>query len=141
MAAKGAGKEKETMDLVHEYAIMCETVKKELRNQRLCTTYSINPFRKLHSVTGKPMSRHDCVSEEGDATFLEIIHRAALEPTQKYTKPQTESQEIGWISKPLITLDRNDRRFFFPRVNSELTVYMDMAWRLKEAEKQSQKQA
>lgn len=38
------------------------------------------------------------------AAFLKIIHRAHSEPTKKYSHPMTESQEIGWISAPLVRL-------------------------------------
>ena len=36
--------------------------------------------------------------------FLKVIKRANEEPVKKYTKPQTEAQEIGWITKPLVGL-------------------------------------
>lgn len=35
--------------------------------------------------------------------FLNLIHHAALEPTKKYAEPQTESQEIGWNTTPLVS--------------------------------------
>lgn len=34
--------------------------------------------------------------------FLKVINRANQEPVKKYTYPQTESQEYGWITKPLV---------------------------------------
>lgn len=37
------------------------------------------------------------------AKFLNLIHHAVLEPPKKYTEPQTESQEIGWFSTPLVS--------------------------------------
>lgn len=37
------------------------------------------------------------------AKFLSVIHDAALEPTKKYSEPQTESQEIGWNTTPLVS--------------------------------------
>lgn len=37
------------------------------------------------------------------AKFLKLIHHAALEPPKKYREPQTESQEIGWFSTPLVS--------------------------------------
>lgn len=125
-------KPKSPVDFVHQNAIRCETIKKEQMCQKLYTEFSINPFKKLHVLTDKPVSRTCKEQEEGDLTFLEIIHRARLEPTKKYTHPQTESQEIGWISTPLIDTDRSDRRLNFHRQNSEITKYMDAAWRLKE---------
>jgi hypothetical protein len=39
-----------------------------------------------------------------------MIRRANLEPTKKYKSPQTSSQEIGWITTPLV---RSLLSFFF----------------------------
>ncbi len=36
------------------------------------------------------------------ASFIDIIHRANLEPEKKYREPQTTSQEIGWFHEPLV---------------------------------------
>ena len=36
------------------------------------------------------------------AHFTELFKRANLEPTRKFLYPQTESQEYGWISKPIV---------------------------------------
>uniref|UniRef100_A0A7M4FJJ6 Family with sequence similarity 183 member A n=1 Tax=Crocodylus porosus TaxID=8502 RepID=A0A7M4FJJ6_CROPO len=55
------------------------------------------------AVARKPMSGHDAVEEPVDAKFLNLIHHAALEPTKKYSEPQTESQEIGWTTTPLVS--------------------------------------
>uniref|UniRef100_A0A674JZ48 Family with sequence similarity 183 member A n=1 Tax=Terrapene triunguis TaxID=2587831 RepID=A0A674JZ48_9SAUR len=57
----------------------------------------------FHTITRKPMSWHDNIEEPADAKFLNLIHHAALEPTKKYTEPQTESQEIGWNTTPLVS--------------------------------------
>ncbi|NXF04986.1 F183B protein, partial [Smithornis capensis] len=54
-----------------------------------------------HMVTRKPMSWHDNIDEPINDEFLNIFHRAALEPTKKYPEPQTESQKIGWNTTPL----------------------------------------
>ncbi|XP_066522333.1 protein FAM183A isoform X1 [Hoplias malabaricus] len=157
MAAAGKAKEKEPVDVVHQTAIHVETIMKERRSQKLYTTFSINPFKKLHVLADNPMARTTQEQAEEDPTFLNIIHGARIEPTKKYTHPMTESQEIGWISTPLtrcysskrgkcisitfiseeslyeqIVSDRSDRRLNFPRQNSEITKYMDAAWRLKE---------
>ncbi|KAK7144835.1 hypothetical protein R3I94_011047 [Phoxinus phoxinus] len=128
-------KEKEPVDIVHQNAIHVETIKKELRTQKLYTEFNINPFKKLHVLTDKPMSNITYRKEEEDPAFLQAIHGARLEPAKKYSHPQTEAQEIGWISTPLIVSDRSDRRLNFPRQNSEITKYMDAAWRLKEQTK------
>ena len=34
--------------------------------------------------------------------FKKVISRANLEPVKKYTHPQTEAQEVGWITRPLV---------------------------------------
>ncbi|XP_063283212.1 cilia- and flagella-associated protein 144 [Pelobates fuscus] len=133
MAAAGSAQRvREPRDEVAENAIHRETVRKENRNRKLVTEYGISPHTKVHVVAGKPMSWHDNQSEVADENFLRIIHHAALEPTRKYTEPQTTSQEIGWISQPLIDTDRTDRRLHHYRQHSEITTYMETAWRLKE---------
>ncbi|MCI4375631.1 hypothetical protein PGIGA_G00111750 [Pangasianodon gigas] len=132
MATPTRAKEKEPVDIVHQNAIHVETILKEQRSQKLYTEFTINPFKKLHVLPDKPMSRKMHEEVEEDPAFLKIIHGAHSEPTKKYTHPMTESQEIGWISTPLIASDRTDRRLNFPRQNSEVTKYMDAAWRLKE---------
>ena len=38
--------EKQPANVVHQNAILCETIMKEQRHQKLYTNYSINPFRK-----------------------------------------------------------------------------------------------
>mgnify|MGYP001793734720 len=48
MAAK---EEKEPMNFVHKNAILCETVTKENRTQKLYTNYSVNPFKTCKSIT------------------------------------------------------------------------------------------
>ncbi|ETE73387.1 hypothetical protein L345_00784, partial [Ophiophagus hannah] len=64
-----------------------------------------------------------------------LFHHAALEPPKKYTEPQTESQEIGWFSTPLISINRNDNRLHFPSRSTEISRYMAALWRLKEMTK------
>ncbi|XP_030647927.1 cilia- and flagella-associated protein 144 [Chanos chanos] len=132
MAAPAKSREKDPVNIVHQNAIHAETIMKEQRSQKLYTKFSINPYKKLHVLTDKPMSGNTHEQAEEDHSFLKSIHGARLEPTKKYTHPHTEAQEIGWISTPLVVSDRNDRRLHFPRQNSDITKYMDAAWRLKE---------
>jgi len=86
----------------------------------------------MYVLAGKPNSRHDTAEGEEDAHFLKVIERANQEPVKKYTFPQTEAQEYGWISRPLVEHDTGDKRLCFRRENSSITKYMDAAWRLKE---------
>ncbi|XP_067928259.1 cilia- and flagella-associated protein 144-like [Watersipora subatra] len=134
MAAKGSI-EKEPMNFVHKNAILCETVNKENRTQKLYTNYSINPFKPLHVIAGKPNSKYDSEDGEEDPHFKKIIARANQEPTKKFTTPQTEAQEIGWVTRPLLEKDRGDRRLSFPHQMSEMTKYMETFWRIEEAKK------
>ncbi|XP_007432724.1 protein FAM183A [Python bivittatus] len=135
--AAGKGGVKEPLDPVNQNKILCETIRKELRCQRLHTEYSPNPLMKVHAITGKPASWHDNLEEPTDAKFLKLIHYAALEPPKKYTEPQTESQEVGWFSTPLISINRNDNRLHFPNRSTEISRYMAAMWRLKEMTKSS----
>ncbi|KAM6199392.1 cilia- and flagella-associated protein 144 [Sarcoramphus papa] len=119
MAARSG--EKEPPDPVRQNQLLCERVRKELQCQRLHTQYGLNPLHRVHTITKKPMSWHDNIKELADAKFLNLIHHAALEPTKKYSEPQTESQEIGWNTTPLIHVDRTDCRLYFPRRRTEIT--------------------
>ena len=44
--AQAQKQEKEPINIVHQNAILCETIKKENQSQKLYTNYSINPFKK-----------------------------------------------------------------------------------------------
>ncbi|XP_070765099.1 cilia- and flagella-associated protein 144 [Enoplosus armatus] len=126
-----AGKEKP--DLVHQNAIHVETIRKEQRHQNLHTEFSINPHRKLHVLPDKPMSRKptEVVAENSDfiEDFIEAFHKARQEPTKKHTTPQTESQEIGWVSTPLIPSNRSDKRLHFHRFSTDVTIHKESALR------------
>ncbi|KAM6414812.1 cilia- and flagella-associated protein 144 [Rhynochetos jubatus] len=119
MAARS--REKEPPDPVRQNRYLCERVRKERQYQRLHTQCSVNPLHRVHAITKKPMSWHDNTEEPADAKLLNLIHHAALEPTKKYSEPQTESQEIGWNTRPLIHVDRTDCRLYFPRRSTEIT--------------------
>ncbi|VCW68380.1 unnamed protein product [Gulo gulo] len=91
--------------------------------------------RKFHTITRKPMSWHDNLEEPADARFLNLIHHAALGPRKKYTETQTESQEIGWDSEPLVNPERDDRRLNHFRVYNDITLYKAKMWSLGEDER------
>jgi hypothetical protein len=44
--APGAKKAEKVKNVVHEQAILVETIKKELREQRICEEFGINPYTK-----------------------------------------------------------------------------------------------
>merc|ERR1712136_382607 len=117
---------------VQQTAILCETIKKEQKNQKLYTNYSINPFKKMYTLSGKPNSTHDSADGEEDDDFLNVIKAANQTPVEKFEFPQTEAQEIGWSTDPLINHSREDRRLHHPKKHSEITKFMDAYWRQKE---------
>ncbi|XP_008332219.1 cilia- and flagella-associated protein 144 [Cynoglossus semilaevis] len=119
----------EKLDTVHQNAIHIETIRKEQRHQRLHTEFSINPRRKLHILPDKPMSRKPPEVIEENSDFIEAFHKARQEPTMKYTMPMTESQEIGWVSAPLVSSNRSDRRLNFCRTSTDITRHKESALR------------
>ncbi|XP_038571209.1 protein FAM183A [Micropterus salmoides] len=119
----------EKRDLVHQNAIHVETIRKEQRHQKLHTEFSINPHRKLHVLPDKPMSRKPTEVIADNTDFIEAFHKARQEPTKKYKMPQTENQEIGWVSTPLIPSNRSDKRLNFYRVISDITGHKESALR------------
>ena len=46
MAEKTRQKEKDPVNIVHQNAIFRELIKKEQRNQKLYTSYGVNPYKK-----------------------------------------------------------------------------------------------
>jgi hypothetical protein len=62
----------------------------------------MNLIKKGEVIARKPNSYPEDLEGEADGTFIEMIRRANLEPTKKYKAPQTTSQEIGWITTPLV---------------------------------------
>jgi hypothetical protein len=54
-------------------------------------------------LADKPNVYPEIVQEEIDDRFEDIIKRSNLEPTKKYKYPQTTSQEIGWVTMPLVS--------------------------------------
>ncbi|KAM7098478.1 cilia- and flagella-associated protein 144 isoform 2-T2 [Molossus nigricans] len=128
----GRQKEKEMPDEVHQNQILRELYLKELRTQKLYTQYHVNPLRKVHTITRKPMSWHDNLEEPADDKFLNLIHHAAQGPRKKYPETQTESQEIGWYSEPLVNPERDDYRLNHFRVYNDITLYKAKMWSLGE---------
>ncbi|CAF0821861.1 unnamed protein product [Brachionus calyciflorus] len=122
--------DKPPKNIVHEQAILVETIKKELREQKLYENFSINPFTKREILAAKPNTYPDLVQDEADSTFIEMIKRANLEPTKKFQYPQTSAQEIGWLTTPLLDVDKNDRRFNFNRHRSEISAYAEEYYKM-----------
>ncbi|XP_037005726.1 protein FAM183A [Artibeus jamaicensis] len=128
----GHQKEKVVPDEVHQNQILRELYLKELRTQQLYTQYHVNPQRKVHTIARKPMSWHDNMEEPADDKFLNLIHHAAQGPRKKYSETQTESQEIGWFSEPLVNPEHADRRLNHFKVYTDISLYKAKLWSLGE---------
>ncbi|KAM8934896.1 cilia- and flagella-associated protein 144 isoform 7-T9 [Lycaon pictus] len=57
-------------DEVHQNQILREVYLKELRTQKLSTEYHVNPLRKVHTITRKPMSWHENLEEPADGSSI-----------------------------------------------------------------------
>ncbi|XP_046279376.1 cilia- and flagella-associated protein 144-like [Marmota monax] len=128
----GHQRERVIQDEVHQNQFLREQYLRELRTQKLCTDYHVNPLRKVHAITRKPMSWHDNLEEPEDVRFLNLIHHAAQRPRKKYPETQTESQEIGWEAEPLVSPERQDHRLNHFRVYKDITRYKAKLWLLGE---------
>ncbi|XP_030583269.1 cilia- and flagella-associated protein 144 [Archocentrus centrarchus] len=123
--------DKDKLDLVHQDAIHTERVQKEQRHQKLHTEFSINPYRKLHILPDKPMCRRPTEVIPEHADFIKAFHKAHEVPTKKYSVPLTESQEIGWVSTPLVPEARCDTRYNFFRFMTDVTKHQEFAQQTK----------
>ncbi|XP_072245173.1 cilia- and flagella-associated protein 144 [Leuresthes tenuis] len=121
--------EKVQLDYVRQDRFHIDMIRKEQRLQRLHTEFSINPYRKLHILPDKPMSRKPPEVIADSSGFIEVLHRAKLEPIKKYPMPLTESQEIGWMSTPLIQSMSHDKRLNFQRISTDVTKHAEYARR------------
>ncbi|XP_003803403.1 protein FAM183A-like [Otolemur garnettii] len=128
----GRQKEKEAPDEVRQNTILREVYVKERDTQKLYTQYHVNPFSKVHLITRKPMSWHDNLEEPVDGRFLDLMHHATQQPKMKYPETQTESQEYGWDSEPLVNPERQDHRLNHFQVYKDITLYKAKMWSLGE---------
>ncbi|KAK2160134.1 hypothetical protein LSH36_139g01060 [Paralvinella palmiformis] len=122
------------MNYVHQEEIMKETIRKERKHYQAYTNFSINPFKPVYAVTGKPNSFLDAKTDLGqeDVDMKKVIELSKKPPVQKLPYPETSSQEYGWISEPLIHLDRNDGRLYRPRRHTDVMVTKEAEWLQKE---------
>ncbi|XP_075249471.1 cilia- and flagella-associated protein 144-like [Convolutriloba macropyga] len=128
-------KDKPDENAVHKNAILVESIKKEMAVYKPYETFAINPYNKLHVLAGKPNSKYDQLDPSAaNFDFFDQIKRANQEPNKKYDEAQTVNQEYGWINKPLVELEKEDKRLYFGRANSEITKYMEVYFLQKEQE-------
>ncbi|XP_050303455.1 uncharacterized protein LOC126741155 [Anthonomus grandis grandis] len=75
------------------------------------------------SITPKFYSKYE--SGETDEVKPEILRNLKrahdMLPRQKREWPETVNQIYGWWTDALVSIDRSDPRFYFPRNGSEIT--------------------
>ncbi|EGD75421.1 hypothetical protein PTSG_06497 [Salpingoeca rosetta] len=132
MGDKGQASSKPPPNVVHQNAIMVETIKKEHRNQKLFTNYTVNPHGKPLCLADKPNRTVPAeFSEQTQSSLLTTLQKGKQTPKQKYSMPMTSSQEYGWdiedddMKKPPTVLHR-------PKETTELTRFMSEFWKQKE---------
>ncbi len=52
--------------------------------------------------------------------FHETFKQHQMTPKEKYTRPQTANQEIGWYSRPLL----NNQKWYRPISSTPITQYV-----------------
>lgn len=83
-------------------------------------------FFAVIPVSNKFYSRHEAFDfSKADPQVLEEVTKYLDKgPKEKYEWPATVNQCYGWFSTPLVPLDRNDERFYFPRNATSVTRQM-----------------
>ncbi|KAJ3050535.1 hypothetical protein HK097_008519 [Rhizophlyctis rosea] len=121
-AASGSGTTLLTTPVFRDM-IHTETIKKELRLHTLYDNYNLTPtVAHRIVVTNKPNEKlEDGKGEVEDDEYINILTTSRLPPSQHYSTPQTTSQQYGWDTKPLIDHRRLDKRFYHPKVETEIT--------------------
>ncbi|XP_049880323.1 protein FAM183A-like [Pectinophora gossypiella] len=100
-----------------------EIIYREMKHFRNYKIYRPN-FGSI-PVTGKFYAAHDMVMSESPeetakvaAYHQNVAQTRAKGPRSKYPAPATENQSYGWFLTPLVPMDRNDPRFYFPQKES-----------------------
>ncbi|CAG9773063.1 unnamed protein product [Ceutorhynchus assimilis] len=103
--------------------LLQERYEKDIKYIKIYDQY--RPNYNQTAITPKFYSKYEHSEiDEVDPLILEKIHESKdLDARQKREWPETSNQLYGWWSVPLVKIDRNDPRFYFPRVNSEITTY------------------
>ncbi|XP_013191651.1 cilia- and flagella-associated protein 144-like [Amyelois transitella] len=103
-----------------------EIISREVKHFRNYKIYRPN-FGSI-PVTGKFYAAHDQHKSESkeqeekvDHYHKNVAQTRAKGPRSKYSAPATENQVYGWYFKPLVPMDRNDRRFYNPKKESSHT--------------------
>jgi|EP00670_Eutreptiella_braarudii_P002651 hypothetical protein len=139
--------QKETNE-VHLQTIWAEHIAKERLHRADKESFSINPHKLRKTVLTEPVSTRPKRFLDKDHVLLESINRRLQGdvagstfrnadtklpdhldktlkavhdmPKDKYPYPQTEQQEVGWVSDPLVR-EARDSKFTHPKHTCDIT--------------------
>ncbi|KAJ8912924.1 hypothetical protein NQ315_017254 [Exocentrus adspersus] len=94
------------------------------KDQKYFTVYdTYTPNYNRTEITGKFYSKYDSLIGVGEYPELVEKIKAVQDrgPKEKLKWPETTNQSYGWYTVPLVEIDRNDYRLYFPQKSSEMT--------------------
>ncbi|XP_038218652.1 protein FAM183A-like [Zerene cesonia] len=103
-----------------------EIIYREVKNFRNYKIYrpnfgSIPVATKFYAAHDQLKSESKEQTEKVDNYHHNVAQTRSKGPHSKYPSPATENQVYGWYFKPLLPMDRNDRRFYNPKKESTHT--------------------
>ncbi|KPJ00843.1 PREDICTED: protein FAM183A-like [Papilio xuthus] len=103
-----------------------QIIYRELKHFRNYKIY--RPNFKATPVTSKFYAAHDQIGEvsreladKENNYCINVAKYRAKGPRSNYPWPVTDNQTYGWFSEPLLKIDRNDRRLYYPLRESSHT--------------------
>ncbi|KAI3378714.1 hypothetical protein SNEBB_006568 [Seison nebaliae] len=127
-------RKEDSINYVHKNQLLAETLRKERHLHKIHDQFSFNFHDQQSCISPKVNTYTEKMNEDTSEEVLELIDRqkAVLQPPkEKYDKPLTESQVIGWYSQPLLIHDKYDDRLEFPRRSCSITKYANEAAKYK----------
>ena len=134
MAAPGS----DMMSPVAKNQTWCERIKKEQQLTKIREEYSPNvgtlsflteaPTKTLGLPMGHPKYTDVPDIHPDDKKLMDKFEQTKLGPQRKYHWPQTEAQEVGWNTEPLM---ENPKEFYHPNGTCDITEYADAYVRSK----------
>ncbi|KAI4461983.1 hypothetical protein MML48_5g00012813 [Holotrichia oblita] len=107
---------------IEDELILREHCKKEEKYFHVYDHFTPNFHRS--AITGKFYSKYDALdlTKVDEDRLKQIRKHRDKGPKEKYSWPATVNQLYGWFSSvPLVDIDRNDPRLYFPLVQHPIT--------------------
>ncbi|KAL1512897.1 hypothetical protein ABEB36_002401 [Hypothenemus hampei] len=98
-----------------------ERYEKDIKYIKITDVYTPN-YNQI-PITPKFYSKYETGQfDEIDLEILkELKYAKDMLPSEKRDWPETTNQIYGWWSQPLVELNKMDSRFYFPKLESEIT--------------------